>query len=246
MDNARTLTLALDTSMAVSSAALLDGADVIATRSWQAGRKHSVYLEPNVREVINGRLELVGTVVVAAGPGGFSSLRTSMAFAKGLSSALDLRFATVPTPTALAHSSPADVESILTLIPAGVGRYFAQAFERRGRHDRTAGHQVVRRGLPEATNECSVVSNTALHEIISGPVFVAGHVSEADLNRMRESSGWPIEFDGGPTENGLARFVGLAAYYDTEPAQPANTITAVPEYMRGAGTTVPARGWARA
>ena len=169
-----------------------------------------------------------------------------MAFAKGLYSALNIGFAAVSTPTALAYSSPVDAESILTVIPAGVGRYFAQTFERGGSYTDTAEHEGGRCDLPEATSECSVVSNTALHEIISGPVFVVGPVSEEDLDRMRETSSWQIDFDAGLTEDGLARFVGLAAYHDVEPARPANAISAVPQYMRGAGTTVPARGWARA
>ena len=246
MDNNRTLTLALDTSLAVSSAALLDGPDVIASRTWRAGRKHSIYLEPNVREVADGKLERVGIVAVAAGPGGFSSLRTSMAFAKGLSSALDIGFAAVPTPVALAYSSPPDAESILTLIPAGAGRYFAQAFERG--HSRSCFPQQEEVGLApvQATGDCLVVRNTALHEIISGPVFVAGCVGVEDLDRMRETSSWPVEFDAGLTESGLARFVGLAARHNSEPTRPVDAITAVPQYMRGAGTTVPARGWARA
>ena len=246
MDNARTLTLALDTSMAVSSAALLDSAEVLAARGWRAGRKHSVYLEPNVREVTKGKLERVGTVAVAAGPGGFSSLRTSMAFAKGLCSALGLGFAAVPTPVALAYSSPADVKSMLTLIPAGSGRYFAQTFERARSSDQFLEVSGARRTLPEAKGDCIVVNAEALHEIISGPVFVAGNVSEEDLDRMRESSSWPIEFDAGLIESGLARFVGLAAYHDSDPVRPTNAITAVPQYMRGAGITVPERGWARA
>ncbi|MCY3802436.1 MAG: tRNA (adenosine(37)-N6)-threonylcarbamoyltransferase complex dimerization subunit type 1 TsaB [Chloroflexi bacterium] len=246
MDNSRTLTLALDTSMAVSSAVLLDGAEVLAARAWRAGRKHSVHVEPNVRDVTRGKSERVGTVAVAAGPGGFSSLRTSMAFAKGLCSALGLGFAAVPTPVALAYSSPTDVESILTLIPAGSGRYFAQAFERARPSDQFLEGSSERRTLPEAKGDCFVVNAEALHEIISGPVFVAGHVSEEDLDRMRETSSWSIEFDAELIESGLARFVGLAAYHDSEPARPTNAITAIPQYMRGAGITVPARGWARA
>ena len=246
MDNTRTLTLALDTSMVVSSAALLDGADVIAAGTWRAGRKHSMYLEPNVREVTDGKLDRVGIVAVASGPGGFSSLRTSMAFAKGLSSALDIGFAAVPTPLALAYSSPAGAESILTLIPAGAGQYFAQAFERRDACTRLSAEEGVQRGPFEAKGDCLLVHNTALHEIISGPVFVAGCVSGEDLDRMRETSSWPVEFDAGLTETGLAEFVGLAARHASEPARPVDAITAIPQYLRGAGTTVPARGWARA
>ena len=246
MDNARTLTLALDTSMAVSSAALLYGAEVLASRAWRAGRKHSVHLEPNVRDVIEDKLERVGTVAVAAGPGGFSSLRTSMALAKGLCSALGLGLAAIPTPVALAYSSPADAKFILTLIPAGSGRYFAQTFERVPPGDQLFGGSVKRSTLPEATGDCFVVNAEALHEIISGPVFVAGNLSEEDLGRMRETSSWPIQFDAGLIESGLARYVGLAEYDDSEPARPANAITAIPQYMRGAGITVPARGWARA
>ena len=245
MDNTRTLTLALDTSMEVSSAALLDGANVIAARTWRAGRKHSIHLEPNVRAVTDGNLERVGTVAVASGPGGFSSLRTSMAFAKGLSSALDIGFVAAPTPLALAYSAPADAESILTLIPAGAGRYFAQAFERRGGCGRLRDDEV-RPGLFEANGDCLVVGNMALPEIISGPVFVAGCINEEDLDRMRETSSWPVEFDAELTETGLAEFVGLAARHTSEPARPVDAITAIPQYMRGAGTTIPARGWARA
>ncbi len=245
MDEARKLTLALDTSMPTSSAALLNGADVIANRTWQAGRRHSMYLERNVRAALAAELDHVGIVAVASGPGGFSSLRASMAFAKGLCGALDTGFVSVSTPLALAYSSPADARSILTLVPAGSGQYFMQAFERRRGPQPLPGRDGIVGGLIKAVGECKLVPQTALHEGLTGPVYVAGGVNPDDLDSLREASNWPVEFGVQLIATGLARFVGLAAYADPEQAAPISAMTAVPQYMRGAGITAPVRGWAR-
>ncbi len=251
MDEARKLTLALDTSMPTSSAALLDGADILASRTWEAGRRHSMHLEPNVRAAIGAELEHVGVVAVAAGPGGFSSLRASMAFAKGLCSALNIGFISVSTPLALAHSSPAGAESVLTLILDGSGQYFMQSFERRRipHPSPLPEGEGTRSSSIEAAGECKLVGDAALHEALSGPVFVAGYVSEGDLDRMRESSKWPVEFGVELSMTGLARFVGLAAHANSQQARPMNAMNAmnaVPQYMRDAGITAPVRGWGKA
>ena len=131
MDEVRRLILALDTSMPISSAALLDGISVVNSSVWRADRRHSMHLEPNVRAVVGAELDHVGTVAVAAGPGGFSSLRTSMAFAKGLCVALRVRLNSVSSSLALAYSAPVSAEWIISLIPTVRDHYFAQIFRRR-------------------------------------------------------------------------------------------------------------------
>ena len=263
MNEDRELVLALDTSLETSSAALLYRTDVLRSSEWVAGRKHSMHLEPNVRAVVGTELGNIGIVAVAAGPGGFSSLRTSMAFAKGLCSALKIGFISVSPHLALAYSSQPDRTSILTLIPAATGQYFTQTFERLDRPhpnplpegdgirdgslvEPLTEMEATHPGSIEAVSECRLVPTEALHELISGPVFVAGNVSEQDLKLVRDASEWPIEIGAEVSDIGLARYVGLAGRENPGLAGSTTAIAAVPTYMRSAGVTAPVRGWARA
>jgi tRNA threonylcarbamoyladenosine biosynthesis protein TsaB len=100
--------LAIDTCLSACSAAVLDGARVLAARSEPMERGHQERLAPLVAEVMAeagaGFADLDG-IAITAGPGSFTGMRVGLAFAKGLGIALERPVTGVGTLQALAASA---------------------------------------------------------------------------------------------------------------------------------------------
>ncbi len=83
--------LAIDTSTAYAGIALMNKERLVAEYNWQAGRNHTVQLLPAVSSLLAHagiKINDVGFIVVAQGPGSFNGLRVGMATAKGLAYSL--------------------------------------------------------------------------------------------------------------------------------------------------------------
>ena len=124
------IVLALDTALAATSVAVLDGETVLAVRSEPMERGHQERLAGIVRDVMAeagigfDALERIGVTV---GPGSFTGLRVGLAFAKGLALALDIPCVGVGTMEALAAS----VETsgpVVVAIDARRGQIYLQVF----------------------------------------------------------------------------------------------------------------------
>lgn len=124
---ARVITLVLEASTYAGSAALLEGARVLAERTVaMRGREHEA-LMPAVAELLGDAglgPDAIDRVVCGAGPGSFTSLRIAGAIAKGI---------------ALAAVCPLVPVSSLALVvasrePFGPGRYLAAIDALRGEH----------------------------------------------------------------------------------------------------------------
>jgi tRNA threonylcarbamoyladenosine biosynthesis protein TsaB len=79
--------LAIDTSTRYAGVALADRQRIVLSRSWYSEASHTAELMPAVTDILRGAdLEVGGLegIVVALGPGGFSSLRVGVSVAKGL------------------------------------------------------------------------------------------------------------------------------------------------------------------
>ena len=104
--------LALDTCLGACSAAIVDGAQVVASVSEPMTRGHQERLAPMARDLMAEgglaftRLDRIGVTI---GPGSFTGLRVGLAFAKGLALALDRPCVGVGTLEALAASVEAPV-----------------------------------------------------------------------------------------------------------------------------------------
>jgi tRNA threonylcarbamoyladenosine biosynthesis protein TsaB len=149
--------LALDTSLAACSAAVMAGARVLASQSEPMVRGHQERLAMLVAEVMEGsgvgfgKLDRIG---VTTGPGSFTGLRVGMAFAKGLSLALGAPAVGVGTLEAMAASvRPRDAlkEVIAAVVDARRDQVYLQVFREGRAWDEpqalTAEDAVVELGL---------------------------------------------------------------------------------------------------
>ena len=122
------IVLAIDTALETCSAALLDGAAVLAARSEPMARGHQERLAPLVAELMAeagvgfDRLDRIGVTV---GPGSFTGLRVGLAFAKGLGVALDRPVVGVGTLEALATETTGFAAAV---IDARRDQVYVQAF----------------------------------------------------------------------------------------------------------------------
>lgn len=97
--------LALDGSLARSSAALWEDGRVLAARAAAGERGQPTLLPPMAQELLNGAGTL-HAIAVVVGPGGFTGLRSAIALAEGLALGLGLPVIGVTTGEALAAALP--------------------------------------------------------------------------------------------------------------------------------------------
>jgi tRNA threonylcarbamoyladenosine biosynthesis protein TsaB len=86
------IVLSLDTCLGACSTALIDGDRVLASLSEPMTRGHQERLAPMVAELMaqaDVAFSTVDRIAATVGPGSFTGLRVGLAFAKGLSVALD-------------------------------------------------------------------------------------------------------------------------------------------------------------
>jgi tRNA threonylcarbamoyladenosine biosynthesis protein TsaB len=124
------IVLALDTALAATSVAVLDGEKVLATRSEPMERGHQERLAGIVRDTMDEAkidFEALDRIGVTVGPGSFTGLRVGLAFAKGLALALDIPCIGVGTLEALAASVRA-VGPVVAAIDARRGQVYLQIF----------------------------------------------------------------------------------------------------------------------
>lgn len=232
-DETKTPLLAIDTSNRYSSAAVLAAGNVLVEACWDAGRDPSAHLAPRLRELMARAPFPPRALAVASGPGGFNSLRVSMAFAKGYCLATGIPLVAVATTEALAASAPPGPRSILTLVPAGRDGYFVQVF------DRGSGPIIF-------TAPCAMKELGQIAALVAAPAMLVGWIATEDLEIIRSMAAHPVETDPDRSERRLAAFVGRVASTKLARNGGDSVLTAIPSYLRAAGTTQPARGWGRA
>jgi len=124
------IVLALDTALSACSAAVLADGRLLAARSEPMDRGHQERLAPLVAEVMREAeisFEALDRVGVTVGPGSFTGLRVGLAFAKGLSLALDVPCVGVGSLEALAASAGA-LGQVAAVIDARRDQVYLQLF----------------------------------------------------------------------------------------------------------------------
>jgi tRNA threonylcarbamoyladenosine biosynthesis protein TsaB len=130
------LTLAMETSGGVGSAALMLEDGTVIERVFPEGTTHGKGLLPACDALFreSGRtIAEVGLVAVSLGPGSFTGLRVGVSAAKGMAFALGAALVGVSTLEVLAHNAPDDVEgAIVPVLDARRGHVHAALYSREG------------------------------------------------------------------------------------------------------------------
>lgn len=126
------LVLALDSSTAAGSAAIIRDGEVLAERRGDARRTHGERLPRELMDVLDEArcsLDDVDGYAVAIGPGSFTGLRVGIATIQGLALARDARVTPISNFEALAHKTPASAEALAIWIDAQRGEVFGTLLE---------------------------------------------------------------------------------------------------------------------
>lgn len=123
--------LALDTCLAASSVAVLDGETIRAARSEPMTRGHQERIAVLAREVAaeaGVKFADLTRIAVTVGPGSFTGLRVGLSFAKGLATALSIPCVGINTLEALAASAGAS-GFVAGVLDAKMGQVYLQVFD---------------------------------------------------------------------------------------------------------------------
>lgn len=162
--------LALDTSTAIASIALYDGA-VSAELTWRSGRGHSEELMAQTSGLMRLRRvqpEQIRAVAVAIGPGSYTGLRVGLAAAKGLCLALGIPMVGVCSLDILAEAQKDACVAVRPLLDAGRRRFATALYRRDGGELRRVGpiegksFAEIVGGIDEATLLCGDLPDDAV------------------------------------------------------------------------------------
>ncbi len=160
--------LAFDTSTSWISLALYDGVFIRYEATWQSQHHHTVELAPAIDAVYKhtdtSSEDLTG-LAVAIGPGSFTSLRIGLATVKGLSLALNLPVAGVPTLDVIAKAQPLDNKPMVAVLQAGRSRLAYAPYK-------------VENGAWQAQDDPAVIDPKDLVKTITQPTLICGELSE--------------------------------------------------------------------
>ena len=123
--------LVIDTGLAACQAAVFDGERALSAQCEPMARGHQERLAPMVREAMaeaDVAFRSLDRIAVTVGPGSFTGVRVGLAFAKGLSLALETPCVGVGTLAALA-ASLCGTDRRAAVIDAGRGSVYLQLFE---------------------------------------------------------------------------------------------------------------------
>jgi tRNA threonylcarbamoyladenosine biosynthesis protein TsaB len=195
------LILGINTSGDACEAALLDNGAIIAELSEPMNQGHDARLAPVVEQVMRmagNTFADLGRIAVVVGPGSFTGLRTGVAFARGLSLALDIPAVGVTSLEALS-GLPQD-GYVLGLLPA-----------KRRPPERTWWGQLIDRGRGGA--EPFEASEEDLANLATGVDAICG-----DLAGVPDFG--PNRIIAGPTAKAAAVFASRLAANDLPPPRP--------------------------
>jgi len=170
MRSPATVLLAMDTSTRTVGVALHDGFRILSESTWTSQDYHTVELAPAVAEAFmkaDLKIDAVGALAVAIGPGSFTGLRVGMALAKGLALVRRIPLIGIPTMDVLATAQPPLAIPMAIVLQAGRGRL-------------AVGWYEVIDGNWKMAKKMEVISAEELAREIQAPVLICGELSEED------------------------------------------------------------------
>jgi tRNA threonylcarbamoyladenosine biosynthesis protein TsaB len=170
--------VAIDTSTQLAGLALFDGA-VQAELIWQAGRRHSSELLPQLERLL-ALLPLdvsqLRAVAVARGPGSYTGVRVGLAVAQGLAVALGVPAYGVCTLDVLAAGQESSPLPIRPLVDAGRKRYATALYS-------WVDGQLVRQ------SELTGLALAELPDLVRAPTLLCGDLDDSVRLSLRAMLG---------------------------------------------------------
>lgn len=225
--------LAIDTSTATASLAIVRGSQVLAELSWCCGQNHSVELVPRLNWLLKqAGLELssISSLSVARGPGSYNGLRVGISTAKGLAFSLGVPLAGIGTLEAAAFAHAEAGLPVCSLLDAGRGEVAAAIYrQKRGRWLKLTGEHI-----------------TTIDDLcpqITGKTIFCGELAPAIINQLKEKLGTKAIIASpasSPRRAGFLAELGLRRLKAGDDDPPASL---QPIYLRRPQITKPRNKW---
>jgi tRNA threonylcarbamoyladenosine biosynthesis protein TsaB len=231
--SATDLILALDTTDRSGSAALATAEEILETRAWRAEPSHTPHLHAATSALLSAAGPRLVAIAVAAGPGGFSTVRGGMAIAKGICLGLDITLMAIPSLEAVALSADVPMEGhVLALIDAGARGCFAGEFTM----DDTGANRLT---------EPSLFTPAEVALAISAGAHPVGNLPPARLEQI--AAAFPAGSAAPPltAPGSLAAAVAMLGWSKLAESTGRDALGAVPTYLREPDATLPKKGWGR-
>lgn len=218
------LTLAIDTTGATVSAALLEDQAILAETFVNTGANHSLQLMPAIKHIYDlAGVSLAMTELFACtlGPGSFTGVRIGVSTIKGLAMATDRPVVGLSTLEALAANMGAFSGTICPILDAQRGQIYAAAYELDGNFIPQLRHEG-RLAAPE--------SFMSLFDREEKVLFLgSGAVKYADLinNTLSEAIIAPVQFSH--VRASVVGCLGLRKFHE---GQMLDVMTFTPLYLR--------------
>jgi len=129
-ENREPLILAIETSTRAGSVSLARGGEILSAVLGDGASSHSTDLIENIEQVLRkgkAKLSDIDLFAVTVGPGSFTGLRIGLATVKAFAVSVEKPCVAVSTLAAIAHAA-GDSERTVSILPAGRGEVYAQAF----------------------------------------------------------------------------------------------------------------------
>ncbi|WP_265561783.1 tRNA (adenosine(37)-N6)-threonylcarbamoyltransferase complex dimerization subunit type 1 TsaB [Sphingomicrobium arenosum] len=154
--------LAIETSTAMCSVALLHGDAVVDARAERIGRGHAEKLVPMIEALLGPRIP--NHILASVGPGSFTGIRVGLAAAQGLAIGWNVSlagFSSLAVIAAAARAARPDADRITSVMQGGHGELFVQPFGGRSLKALEAP-QSLRPEAAAATLEADLVAGPAV------------------------------------------------------------------------------------
>jgi len=140
------ITLAIDTSEARGSVAVLRDGSLRAERAHRDGSDYSGWLLPAVEEVLSeagSKMEQLEVLAVSTGPGSFTGLRVGLTTVKAWAEVYNKRIVGVSRLEAIARSQTGDCPLVVAFYDAQRGQLFAGLYAKAEGYLRRVGDEMV-------------------------------------------------------------------------------------------------------
>ena len=227
------LILGLDTSDIHGSACIADETQVLKDIEWTSDPGHTKFLRKSCDSLLQYAGSQLAGIAVASGPGGFSSVRSGLSFAKGLCLGRGIKLVLVDSLSALVESVlPLSMDRVMAVSHARQSEYFSREF---------SVHRTTSTPLAQTT-VMSVSDIMAVKEVDAILVRRFEYSQRARLINIAQNRKLSIVT---PTARTVSEAVAMLGWTKFGEVSEGDVHTAVPTYVQPPDTTAPKHGWAK-